>query len=392
MSNPTTLVETFNNSLGSLTGVDPIRYNSGLWLEEGTTNAACVPRGGTPSLYTALRATLTSDIGTTHDGAASLKSERTSGPGSSGWQVKGGSGVTVAVTAAEVWTLSAWARSAESVSLRLGADIKNVADGGGSVVSSPTLTLEPVTTDWERLVLSATIPATSVSMQPFLYDQSASANGATFHSTNIQFEKKPYATSPADGYMGAGYAWVGTVGQSASTRAASSASRSPTGILSPSSGALSFRITPTIETGVEEIWGEVGAKGSGTDHVRWGRDSSKHPFAEWSSNDAAYQRLTGSETLNALTAYDLYLGHSATTISLAVDAGTLQTGTRDAVSASWGAGNLALEATAGGVVYNQFAAFNRTLNASEIKTLDRRNSWSRTMFGNPFAYFQLRPY
>lgn len=30
--------------------------------------------------------------------------------------------------------------------------------------------------------------------------------------------------------------------------------------------------------------------------------------------------------------------------------------------------------------------------SSEIRTLDRRNSWSRTMFGNPVAYFQLRPY
>lgn len=30
--------------------------------------------------------------------------------------------------------------------------------------------------------------------------------------------------------------------------------------------------------------------------------------------------------------------------------------------------------------------------SSEIRTLDRRISWSRAMFGNPVAYFQLRPY
>ena len=43
MSNPTTLVEQFSGSLGALTGVAPIRYNNGLWLEAAGTNKLANP-------------------------------------------------------------------------------------------------------------------------------------------------------------------------------------------------------------------------------------------------------------------------------------------------------------------------------------------------------------
>ena len=194
--------------------------------------------------------------------------------------------------------------------------------------------------------------------------------------TAWQNEKSPYATSFTD-----------------TTRAASSAAISPTGILDPTSGAVAFRISPTIETGLEEIWGECGVKGSGTDHVRWGRDASTHPFVEWSANNAAYQRLTASETLTAGTAYDVYLGHTGTVTSLAVDAGTLQTGTRAAVSGDFSTGDLTLEASAGGVIYQPFATFNRTLTAKEIATLNGKSNWTMNVLtGNPYRNFQLRPY
>jgi hypothetical protein len=143
----------------------------------------------------------------------------------------------------------------------------------------------------------------------------------------VQLEQKDHATSYTD-----------------SIRAASSAAISPSGILSPSSGAIAFRVTPTIETGLEEIWGECGVKGSGTDHVQWGRDASTHPFVEWSANNAAYQRLTGTETLAAGTECLFYTDWDGTAIRLSIDNGTIQTDTRDAVSDSWGAGDLVLKA------------------------------------------------
>jgi hypothetical protein len=43
MSNPTTMVEQFNGSLGGFSGVDPIRHDSGLWLEEAGINYVLNP-------------------------------------------------------------------------------------------------------------------------------------------------------------------------------------------------------------------------------------------------------------------------------------------------------------------------------------------------------------
>ena len=382
-----TLIETFNDSLGTFTGVDPIRYSNGLWLEEGTTNLFVNPisESSNANWASGLNATATR-VTTEHlFGSASMQvvtpgllvDERVQPQ------------LNVSLTSPRTFTHSVYAKLASgSATLRLLA-IHVYTDGTKDQNASSV-----VTTDWARMT-PVTIAMDDPKTMSIIYSNIGTGTikqAVTFFVTGHQIEEKPYATSLAVGSFGSGYSWASTAHASASTRAASSASISPAGILSPSSGALAFRITPTIKTGVEEIWGECGVKGAGTDHLRWGRDSTKHPFVEWSSNDAAYQRLTATETADAGTAYDLYLGYDGTDVSLCVDAGAANTGSRAAVSDSFGAGDLTLEASAGGVIYNQFATFNRTLSASEIRTLDQRISWSRTMFGNPFTYFQLRPY
>ena len=372
MSNPTTKVAQFNGSPDGFAVSGPERYSNGLWLEEGTTNEianSSFETNATGWTNNATGNTVARATGQASVGTASLQ---VIGDGSTGSQGAYNNASSPSAASGDVWALSADVYAQGSESLRFVAAERTAA--GASVVDTPGATLS-LAAGWARRGSAIMLAGGAAVAQVRFKFVTPNAQAFSINLDAVQLEKKPYPTS-----------------YTPSTRAASSASIPTAGIISPVAGAVAFRTTPTIETGLEEIWGECGVKGSGTDHVRWGRDASKHPFVEWSSNDAAYQRLTGSETLNALTAYDLYLGHSATTISLAVDAGTLQTGTRDAISASWGAGNLTLEATAGGVIYNQFAAFNRTLSASEIRTLDRRNSWSRTMFGNPVAYFQLRPY
>lgn len=368
MANPATKVAQFNGSLDGFTGVDPIRYDNGLWLEEGTTNL--VPN---PSVESAITGWSFNGAGAT---VTRVTTEHYLGV-ASGQVACAGSGANEGVASAvsvdgaqgDTWASSWYVKgNAGSEALKIAIAERTAADAGivdqvGSQFS--------VTTTWERHSFSATLAQATVGkIRHRLISHVQQAK--TFFFDGVQLEKKPYATSLAVSDMGNGY----SAGTNTHIRAASSASISPSGILSPSSGALAFRVTPTIETGVEEIWGECGVKGSGTDHVQWGRDSSKHPFVEWNSNNATYQRLTGSETLNALTAYDLYLGQSGTAISLAVDAGTLQTGTRAAASASWGAGNLTLEATKGGVVYHNFATFDRTLTREEISTLNSASIWT----------------
>ena len=356
MSGPATKVATFNGVSDGFTVTGPERYSSGLWLEEGTTNLLLNPSFETnlTSWNAEANITATRDTSEFEYGAASVKLvKNTSGMLSAGLRQDATTSI------GQVYTFAVSVKGTATA-------MQLVVAGVGNTVASA------LTNSFARK--QYTFTAAAVSSRCVLQTGTGSS-GEIVWGDGAQVENKPYATSYVD-----------------TTRAASSAAISPSGILMPSSGALAFRITPTIETGVEEIWGECGVKGAGTDHLRWGRDSTKHPFVEWSSNDAAYQRLTATETADAGTAYDLYLGYDGTDVSLCVDAGAANTGSRAAVSDSFGAGDLTLEASAGGVIYNQFATFNRTLSASEIRTLDRRISWSRTMFGNPFTYFQLRPY
>ena len=379
MSNPTTLVEQFSGSLGALTGVAPIRYNNGLWLEAAGTNKLANPSfetdASTWALFNGGTGTVISSTDWSKVGTHSLKtvtngdafrqgvnntSSRPSTAGIETWMLTGTVYIPVSTAVLKVFVIAV---NGWETLLDLTLNGQGEFDIAQALTTTNATELR-IVVRWDGTV------------------------AGTFYLDALDLRPGSYADSYVDGSLGSGYG--GSAG--AWTRAASSASISPSGILSPSSGALAFRLTPTIETGVEELWGECGVKGAGTDHLRWGRDSTKHPFVEWSSNDAAYERLRATETADAGTAYDLYLGYDGTDVSLCVDAGAANTGSRAAVSDSFGAGDLTLEASAGGVIYNQFATFNRTLSASEIRTLDRRISWSRTMFGNPFTYFQLRPY
>lgn len=398
MSSPTTHVESFAGSLGAFSGAGAIRYDSGLWLEPGATNLMRNPIAENGTFGVAVTSAVTVEV-------VELPAPLPDWPDglvTHCWKVTANEDIpaftgvfatsTGLVLTATDYALSIWAWFPAGISAT-GVHLAGVAYAGST--AAPAAADLSKHDQWQRIKDARITPVSGDLSGQVALRHSAGTwkTGEYAYVVALQIEIGARSTSEVAGSFGAGYSSSGALHASSSARAASSASISPTGILDPASGAIAFRVTPTIETGVEEIWGECGVKGAGTDHLRWGRDASKHPFVEWSSNDAAYQRLTASETLNALTAYDLYLGHSATTISLAVDAGTLQTGTRDAVSASWGAGNLTLEASAGGVIYQPFATFDRTLTAKEIATLNGKNNWTmKVLAGNPYTNFQLRPY
>lgn len=375
MSNPTTLVEPFNGALGAFSGVAPIRYNGGLWLEEGATNLATTPLAPTVLAYGHITSATVTGLSIDHPlGGHSDRVKRVTIASGAGGTDQFGANVSLPSPPASgtsfrcsVLMQFSAGRIGDTVQLQLGQ-----RTGAGTVV---TTTLKSYVVSGAMQLLSDDIVMSTADRTTiYVYVRSNAAGdqdiGSTFDVTFLDVRQSPYSTSAcpsvdSSGTILSGWIWSGTAHASTSTRAASSASISPAGILSPSSGAIAFRITPTIETGVEEIWGECGVKGSGTDHVQWGRDASKHPFVEWSSNDASYQRLTASETWNALVAKTLYLGWDSTTAYLQVDSGTLQTHARDAVSASWGAGNLKLQASKGGNIVTPFSAYSEHLNDTD---------------------------
>lgn len=401
MSNPTLFVAQLSSDLayadrsvgGLLSGVEPIRFSGGLWLEESGVNYCTNPSGetGTGS-WGGVAGSVSVVTDNAKYGSKAIHWQRTTATGYG--VLYAGNGSRPSVSEGEVWSIATTIVGTPGLPLSLDMEWRTGADGSGTVVTTDRFAFTASATPTD-IVLTASAPATAAS---FIADIAHLASGTIGDFWNVDgwtFTKSAYLTSYIDGDQngGNGYDWSGTAHASTSTRAASSASISPSGILAPGSGAVAFRVTPTIETGVEEIWGECGTKGAGTDHIQWGRDSTKHPFVEWSSNDAAYQRLTGSETLSAGTAYDVYFGWNGTAIELAVDAGTLQTGTRAAVSGDFSTGDLTLEASAGGVIYQPFATFSRTLTAKEIATLNGKNNWTmKVLAGNPYRNFQLRPY
>ena len=395
MGNPTTHVETFNGSLGSFTGSGPILYNSGLVLAEAVTNIYPNPVGGNST--TGLQ-TLTNRTNAVVSVPAPLPGElaalvtdcyrvtpSTNQTGTvSVFLTNNITFVTAVPNACSVYVYVPSGFSATGLELT----VINIM--GATVVP---VNVNMATRDaWQRVANCLVTPGAGLSGTLQLHLTSGTWNsGEPIYFVVVQAEtSKGYSGPPAVGSWGTGFSFSGTAHQSNSVRAASSAAISPSGILAPGSGALAFRITPTIETGVEEIWGECGVKGSGTDHLRWGRDSTKHPFCEWSSNDAAYQRLTATETVDAGTAYDLYLGFTGIVTSLAVDAGTLQSGTRAAVSGDFSTGDLTLEASAGGVIYQPFATFDRPLMNHEVARLNSAGTWTMgTVLARRFDSVQL---
>lgn len=339
MSNPTVLVESFNGSLGGFTGVDPIRYDNGLWVEAAATNYVRDPRFG-DSAWTAVRCTVAQDLTVTRESIPTGK-----------LTVTDASGEVRAIHTTVAASFAPGDPARERVYLRCSAagrsatvTLRAIDASTGEISTVATQTIALSTTGWAEFELgTASLPALTDRVRLYIVLTGVS-NGDFVWVAQPQIAKATFLTSYGDGAMGTGYAWTSTADASASTRAASSASVATANHLDASSGSLAFRVTPQIETGVEEIWGEAGTKGAATDHLRWGRDATKHPYVEWSSNNAAYQRLTATETHDAGTEKFLYLGWSGVQTWLQVDDTAINVGTRAAPTGSLGAGNLILEA------------------------------------------------
>jgi hypothetical protein len=391
MGTPTTHVEQFDDSLGAFAGTGAIRFAAGLWLEEGTTNL--VPNSGAESNTTGWAAqsatTLSRDATRAYVGSASFRCERNNGAGVVGMYSgnrDAGAGLP--------YTISARLTGIDALAVRLYLNFKDV---GNSLLSSTASSPIATDSDWDPYRHTAISPASTVFVQPII--QSDTSSGTVGYGINIdaiQVEQKPYPTSLALSDMGVGYS-AGAGGTH--MRAASSASISPSGIFDTYLGAIVFVATPTIETGAEEIWGELGEKLAGADHIRWGRDSTKHPFVEWSGNDSAYTRVTLTATVDAgdehFYSIEWHVGDAD--FRLYLDDDPSENDTIPSPQEDYGAGPLKLQATAGGVIYGGLAICSERLTNDQrarLKVVMENRGNIETALDSKrgrYGFFQVRP-
>jgi len=142
------------------------------------------------------------------------------------------------------------------------------------------------------------------------------------------------------GDSGDGFAWDGSAHNSTSTRAASSASISPTGILDPATGSLAFRLTRKIDTGDIEYILNCGTDGD--DRLRIYIDTDDRLRVAWDTGGALPQSVVSSSTIAVGTEYLVYTEWDGINIAMSLDAGTLVTGIRDVPLGSWGTDDLVL--------------------------------------------------
>jgi hypothetical protein len=401
VSNPTNLVSQFDSDLaytdqsgaGVWTGVQPIRYDDGLWVEEATVNLCRNPsfESGTTT-WSANTGTLSQDTGTAYVGSASLLTTRSGATGNLG-PFFTTSNSTIAEGDYVAVTLAAKADYAPTTCV---LECYWRTDASGALGSAAT-TQFALTADFvERTHVFGPAPATTGKAIIGLTDQSNGTIGEKLWIDAVQVENKGYATSYADYTMGAGYG--GSLGNS-STRAASSASISPSGIFDTYLGAIVFVATPTIETGAEEIWGELGEKLAGADHIRWGRDSTKHPFVEWSGNDSAYTRVTLTATVDAGDEhfYSIEWHVSDADFRLYLDDDPSENDTIPSPQEDYGAGPLKLQATAGGVIYGGLAICSERLTNDQrarLKVVMENRGNIETALDSKrgrYGFFQVRP-
>jgi len=394
MSNPVTAVFPLASDLNgtsqsgaiALTGVAPIRYSSGLYLEEGTTNR----KDGTSEVNKLGHAygpgSTALDSAKAHAGSMSTKVTATADYG--GLYMQSGTSLgwtTVSTDGIWIWLPSGY--KCDDLLKYVYTDASSENFSGPDIIG---------TDGWQFVAITATPTKTLSHCQRIITsDPSNNAYPFDFWVDDGQFENKPYATSMADYQMGSGYS--GT--QSNGTRAASSASISPSGIFDTYLGAIVFVATPTIETGAEEIWGELGEKLAGADHIRWGRDSTKHPFVEWSGNDSAYTRVTLTATVDAgdehFYSIEWHVGDAD--FRLYLDDDPSENDTIPSPQEDYGAGPLKLQATAGGVIYGGLAICSERLTNDQrarLKVVMENRGNIETALDSKrgrYGFFQVRP-
>lgn len=241
----------------------PSVSQSAVMVEEATTNGVPDPSFENATLATnwsANAATITRDTTCAYLGATSGKTVTNNLGGGEGIGVVGTVGP--AAVAGQTWTASVWVRGSGNLTLQIAE-----RDAAGTNLVSSIGTNFTATDNWTRITTTYTlVHASAAKITAKVLTQGAQL--ATYWIDCMQLEQKAYATSYAEGSLGTGYTWAGTVNSSASTRAATGVRVGPEiGHLNPIRGQMvAWYRRDEIGGGFPSIW-QVGLSSVTTDRM-----------------------------------------------------------------------------------------------------------------------------
>jgi len=187
----------------------PLRYESGLLIETGTTNYLLNPSAETNTTsWWAVAGSVTISRTEVHRVGDYALSVMTNGAVS-------GQGVahnSVDVTPNNTYNFSAWIKGENGDDLYLLATERNAADG----YVSQSIVNFTATGEWQRISTSMAFGSTGAKARIWIRTQDALAT--TFYVDGAQIEQQPNATTYCDGSLGDDYAWASTPHASASDR------------------------------------------------------------------------------------------------------------------------------------------------------------------------------
>jgi hypothetical protein len=206
-----------------------VKWSHGLLVEESTTNLVLNPAPASTTGYTGVSGTLALDSTFGLTRAKSLTLTATAVP----CNISFAYATTIATFQ---YTFSIYVYATRAVTVQLSIDWKNSAGSSISTATDATThTLYPGI--WQRLEYAGNqAPALAVRAHPKVALVSPSVIGDKVWAAGWQVENKACATSYADGTLGTGYSWSGTVDNSYSVRATSACTYTLPVSLSPANG------------------------------------------------------------------------------------------------------------------------------------------------------------
>jgi hypothetical protein len=133
------------------------------------------------------------------------------------------------VTSGQNYTFSAYVRDGNTA-LPFKIVLEWYTSANVSLGSVSSISITPSSSQWTRMIFTATAPATAAFCTPLIQGQGTPSAGTIWYLDSLQLEAKNYATSYIDGSLPGG-AWSGTAGLSTSSRIALSVDRADSGLV-----------------------------------------------------------------------------------------------------------------------------------------------------------------